>query len=463
MPQINLASQFYTRSDRGLPPEKLVNMMQEARPDGRTVLIATAGQTPFTIVGSAVRGMMQIDGVLGGDLIVVGSTEVYRVTQAGAVSTIGAITAPSTARIATSLTETVAVIDGSAYQILAGGVNQLLDPDLGQVIDVVYGAGLFVYVEKDSDRIKWSEVLNAGVIGSASFATAEKRPDQLRGCAMVGEDLVLFGHETLEIWGATGDITAPFQPRSGATSSIGCASRDSIITFNDDQVGNRVGWLANDRTIRVSTGGGVQNITPFSLAEELSALSDDEIRAVYGFTWSEEGRNLVAWNLPASTWVIDFGSGLWHKRAFLDERLAVRCATEAWGKQIAGRSDTNALAVIDSRERFDMGNPIVRNWTGSVPLDNDAFPIDTLTVRMARGDDPDVSAERYIWMRYSDTRGRIWSDWQRRSLGAQGLYRSSVEWGPCGAAESPGRVFEFEIRDPYRPTVSAIFVNEVKA
>ena len=463
MPQINLASQFYARSDRGLPPEKLVNMVQEQRPDGRTALISTAGVTPFTVVGSAIRGMMQMDGVLSGDLVVVGETAVYRVTQAGVVSTIGAISAPSKARIATSLTETVAVIDGNAYQILSGGVNQLLDPDLGQVIDVVYGAGLFIYVEKDSDRIKWSEVLNAGVIGSASFATAEKRPDRLRGCAMVGEDLVLFGYETLEVWGATGDIAAPFQPRSGATSSIGCASRDSIVTFNDDAVGNRVGWLANDRTIRINTGGGAQNVTPFSMAEELGTLTEDEVRAVYGYTWSEEGRNLVAWNLPNSTWVFNVSTGLWNKRASLEGPLAVGCTAEAWGKQIVGRTDSNALGIFDVRERYDMGNVIVRNWTGSIPIDSDAYPIDTLTLRMALGEDPDVDTERFIWMRYSDTRGRIWSDWQKRSLGVQGNYRSSVEWGPCGAAEAPGRIFEFEIRDAYRPTVSAIFVNEVKA
>lgn len=463
MGQINLASQFYTRSDRGLPPEKLVNMVQEQRPDGRTALIATGGCTPFSVVGSAIRGLLQMDGVLGGDLVVVGSSAVYRVTSAGSVSTVGSITAPSLARIATSLTETVAVIDGNAYQILSGGVNQLLDPDLGQVVDVVYGAGLFVYVEKDSDRIKWSEVLNAGVIGSASFATAEKRPDRLRGCAMVGEDLVLFGYETLEIWAATGDITAPFQPRSGATSSIGCASRDSITTFNDDQVGNRVAWLANDRTIRINTGGGAQNITPFSLAEELGTLTDSQIKAVNGYTWSEEGRNLVAFTLPASTWVYNVSTGLWNKRSSLDGPLAISSVVEAWGKQIAARTDSNALGIMDPRERYDMGNIIVRNWTGSVPVDSDAFPIDTLTLRMALGDDPDVDTERFVWMRYSDTRGRIWSDWQRRSLGIQGNYRSSVEWGPCGASEAPGRVFEFEIRDAYRPTVSAIFINEVKA
>lgn len=461
--QIDLASQFYTRSDRGLPPEKLVNMVQEPRPDGRTALIATGGCTPFTIVGSAIRGLFQMDGVLGGDVIVIGASAVYRVTSAGVVSTIGAISAPSIARIATSLTETVAVIDGNAYQILSSGVNQLLDPDLGQVIDVVYGAGLFIYVEKDSDRIKWSEVLNAGVIGSASFATAEKRPDRLRGCAMVGEDLVLFGYETTEIWGATGDITAPFAPRSGATSSIGCASRDSITPFNDDQVGNRVAWLANDRTIRISMGGGAQNVTPFSLAEELSTLTNDQLLAVNGYTWSEEGRNMVAFTLPASTWVMDVGTGLWHKRSTLDGPLAINSTTEAWGKQLVGRMDSNALGVMDTRERYDMGNIIVRNWTGTVPIDSDAFPIDTLTTRLALGDDPDVDTERFIWMRYSDTRGRIWSDWQRRSLGEQGRYRSSVEWGPLGAAEAPGRIFEFEIRDPYRPTVSAIFVNEVKA
>jgi hypothetical protein len=466
MPELIMSRQSYERRDRGFPPERLVNMFVEGREGARPALLACSMAAPFSVLSAsagAVRGVFQMDGVLGGDVIAVTDSQALRVTKAGAATVIGTLPAPDRARIATSLTETIVVAGNNAYQVLSGGVSELLDPDLGDVVDVGYIAGRFVYVEKDSDRIKWSDVLSAGVVGSASFATAEGKPDRLRGLAIVGEDLVLLGYETVEIWGVTGDATLPFQPRSGARAGVGCASRDSIVVSGDSAVGNRVSWLGDDRTIRMSTGGGAEVISTPAIHERLAKLSDDELAQVNSFAWTEEGRWFVAVQTGVETMVYDLSTGLWHQRESLAGVWSVGCACQAWGQCVVGRDDARVLGLLSVTERFDFGERVQRGWTAVLPLDFDAYPVEVLAVRIARGDDPDVATEREIWMRYSDDRGNTWSSWMAASLGSQGAYQSSVTWGPLGCADAPGRVFEFEVRDPFRPTVTAAFVNEVKA
>lgn len=458
--------QSFERRDRGFPPERLVNVFLEAREGARPALLSCSMATPFSVLSGsagAVRGVFQMDGVLSGDLIAVTDTQALRVTPLGAATVLGPLPAAGPVRIATSLTETVVVSGTTAYQVLATGVAALIDPDLGLVVDVAYIAGRFVFVEANSDRIKWSEVLNAGVIGSASFATAEGKPDRLRGLAVLGEDLVLFGHETVEIWGVTGDATVPFAPRSGSRAGVGCASRDSIVVAGDSAVGNRVAWLGDDRTIRMSTGGGAEVISTAAVHELLGKLTDAQLAAVNGFSWSEEGRWHIAFQTGTHTIVFDVSTGLWHERASLTGPWRASCACAAWGRTVVGLVDAPALGVLNVSERFDFGARVQRSWTAVLPLDTDAYPVEVLALRIARGDDPDVATVRTIWMRYSDDRGNTWSDWMASDLGVQGTYRSSVSWGPLGCADAPGRVFEFEVRDPFRPTVTAAFVNEVKA
>ena len=465
MPRAELATQHSTSDLRGLPPQYLVNARAKARDNGRSAVVATSGVVPFAAFDGTggIKGLFQMDGVLGGDLVTITSTAVYRTTKAGVTSLIGAITAPEKCRIAASVTEIIVVTGGNAYQVVSGGVNQLLDPDLGFVVDVVYLAGVFVYVSKDSDRIKWSEVLNGAVIAPASFATAESKPDRLRGCAVVADDLVLLGYETTEVWGKTGVITAPFQPRDGSISSIGCASLHSIVTFGDSGAGNRVAWLGNDRIIRSSSGGGAEQISNQSLNEELQGLSEAELEAVNAFSFNEDGAWFVCYQLPNTTWVFDVSLALWHTRSGLDTPWLVNSACEAWGKQIVGRADVNAVGYLDAETETDFNERIRRVFSAYFPNDAGYLPISSVTLRTSLGRNAIVATDALIWLDWSDNRGETWFTKRSKSLGLQGNYKSSVSWSPCGSTRNVGRVFRFEITDPYSLTISSVVINEVMA
>jgi hypothetical protein len=54
-----------------------------------------------------------------------------------------------------------------------------------------------------------------------------------------------------------------------------------------------------------------------------------------------------------------------------------------------------------------------------------------------------------IEMRYSDDKGRTWTDWRPRSLGGMGRYSERPTWTRLGTIRRFGvRVFEFRMTDP---------------
>lgn len=465
MPQIKLSTQHLGKSSHGYLPEYLVNMRAQLRDNGHLSLVSVAGVTQFATIGATsqpVAGLFQMDGILDNDAVVVMPNAVFRVNESGVATSIGAISVVDRVRIAASLTQIVVVSGGNAYEVLSSGVTQITDVDLGEISDVVYAAGLFVFVEKDSDRVKWSEVLDAKTIRAESFATAEGRPDRLRGLANLGEDLVLFGYETTEIWGKTGDINAPFQVRSGSLNSTGCASRDSIVEIGSDNTANFVSFLGNDRIVRLLSGAGAEKISSAALNEELQTLANADLEAVYGFSWAEDGYWFLCYQLPNTTWVYDVSNQVWHTRAdILGNPWSVGTSCEAWGQTVFGNSVVNKIGLndIDSRSVFD--ERFGKTFTAIFPNEMGRSAINSVSLKVALGLNDDVGVERFIWVRWSDDRGNNWASWRRKSLGVQGSYKSSVSWSPCGSTVNAGRVFQFEMRDPYNFTVNAAFVNEV--
>lgn len=468
MAQAKLAKQHSNGGTwRGFPPETLINVRPFLRDDNRLSLVSTSGLKAFTNIGTGnqgIKGLFQADGVLNGDIIVVTSTKVYRVSSLGIVTEIGNIVANGRCRFAASVTELVIVVDGKAYQVTeASGVNQLLDSDLSDVSDVVYTAGIFVFLKTNTDRILFSDVLNAGVIGAASWATAESKPDHIVGLASIGGDIAIIGTETIEIWGKTGSSTLPFQARDGYLINVGCASRDSIMTLGDGSVGGRIVWLCSDRTIRISDTGQGDIISSSAVQEELELLTKEELSQVYLFNWAEEGITFIGLQMPDTTWVYDASLKLWHKRDCNPDKWAVGFVVNAWGKNVFGNIFTDSIGYIDVLEKTNLGDPIRKVFSAYLPTDSGITPINSISLKLALGIDSQPDVERHIWMRYSDNRGNTWSNWRQKSLGVQGNFKSSVTWQPCGATKNVGRIMEFEITDPYVLSISSVFINEIGA
>jgi hypothetical protein len=98
------------------------------------------------------------------------------------------------------------------------GLISIQTPDGLQVDELGYISGYVVVVpsagQTTNGRFYW---IDAGeiFIDGLNFATAERTPDGINAVRVIGDNLWLFGPNSVEVWYATGDLTAPFKRVQG--------------------------------------------------------------------------------------------------------------------------------------------------------------------------------------------------------------------------------------------------------
>jgi hypothetical protein len=75
---------------------------------------------------------------------------------------------------------------------------------------VAFIGSLFVFVRSGSGKFYWSAPLDGRTVDALDFATAEREGDQLLDLATVGDNLLLLGQDSTELWEHTGETDLPF-------------------------------------------------------------------------------------------------------------------------------------------------------------------------------------------------------------------------------------------------------------
>ena len=100
-------------------------------------------------------------------------------------------------------------------------ISELTDADLPDCMDVVYLGGRYVWLTTDGESIFWSAVDDAGNVTALTFFDAEARPDKNRALAVIGEDLFVFGEESIQRFRNIGGASQPFINVSNSVIPIG--------------------------------------------------------------------------------------------------------------------------------------------------------------------------------------------------------------------------------------------------
>jgi hypothetical protein len=148
---------------------------------------------------------------------------------------VAAITPGAIGNTIVTTTTSAAAAWSSATLIAGGGASftQVYTPDGVGIKSVAYIGGFIICVGAQgygvNGRFYW---INPGeiTIDPLNFATAERAPDGLVSCRVVGDQLYLFGTDTTEVWSLTGDSFAPFTRIQGRSFDHG------IIDGTDVQI-----------------------------------------------------------------------------------------------------------------------------------------------------------------------------------------------------------------------------------
>lgn len=451
--------QLGTQSNPGREPHagvaRMVNMYAEEAGEGGKVMAPlwpVAGLTDFATLasGGATRAMLSLDT----EVLVVSNRTLYRVDAAGTATLVGGIASDGHVTMArngrTSGVQVGIVCDGLYYIYAAGVLTQINDPDLQPPNSICYVGSYFVFTSP-SGRITISEIEDGTAIDGLDFATAERNPDGLLIGKPRGNEIVLFGSRSTEIWQQVDGGDFPFLPAH--TLNVGALADGTVVeasVVTKGSVTDTIIWAATDATgkyagVCMLAGFTAQKISHHAVDRAIAGETDPN--TITATAHIDRGHGFVTFSGTDWTWEFDTATGLWHERESDGGRWRVSHCATLGTRTIAGDATLGQLYVLDPDAEDEAGDELVctiqtpplAKFPNRIEV-NELFLDAVPGVGLATGADEDVTPQ--VAMQWSAD-GQTWSAELSRALGAQGRTSTQVMWTRLGTQKAHGRSYRF--------------------
>lgn len=445
MPVMDLSPSHHERR-KGLPRLRAVNVLWDGAVGaffGRPALIEIAelGTGP-------IRGMFAQAGLFEGDRFIYsggqlfrGAAIIYTGPGSGAVRFAGGEDGDADCLVWCD--------GGQVWRYDGTAVTQVDIPDATDIFDVVYFGSRFVFFAANG-RFYFSGINDPETIDGDSFETAEARPDGFLRAVVSGNQMFVFGPETVEVFYLSGDVDAPYAPDTGARLDFGAYSSDLVHQYQ-----GRVWFVSATRQV-IALGSG--QIGDDSVLE---ALGRAELGETSLCTILVDGQPLlVLTDKVAGSFVFDGARWYrWHRtgRASLNIAGALNVGAVSY----AGDMSSGKVYRLDNRLHADTGAAIERVVSCYRPLSGGRVRNVNVMLQCARGAGSLAVPEPSVEMRYSDDMA-TWSEWAIQPLGGHGQYGQRPVWRALGHMRPPGRVYEFRCCDDVEFAPQAAVADEVR-
>lgn len=454
MVAIPFGANAYRRNVGEFSETRLVNQYLEVGSDESVRLIGRPGLVSSYSAGNGpVQGIYAQPGTFNGDLFTVSAGALYR---AGA--SVGALSAPSRVSMASSELQLLVATGSAMYCYDGTAVTLVAFPDAAGENSVVYFAGLFIVARTGTEKFYWSAVLDGLTWDSLSFASAERKPDNLVGLIVVGDELWMAGENSWEFWVPTGNADAPLERIEGRVYDRGAVNRDAITNYD-----NTAAWVGQDKI--VYRGGPVpQRISDFGVEERLAETDPADIN-IWSFKWN--GHEFLMVNTAQGTFAYDAATKQWAEFKSWN-RTGWRAHIGAMvGSVLYAGDDTNGtIWTLSQAQLLDGADPIERISSAIVRKTGAPAPLNSVHVDISPGQTPYLTgqgAAPELELRLSRDGGKTYGGWRTAPIGAQGDYRRRTFWTRCGLIDEPGIAMEFRTTDPAPWTLSGVRINELSA
>lgn len=422
---------------------KLINCTAEqATPDSgnQIVLRRMPGIDSFATAGSNIRGAH----VFNGEAYTVSDTSLFKVDNAGNVTTIGTIPGTGLVNMDANNTTLVIVTNPDAYSTDGATVSQITDSvftGFGGASDVGYIDGFLVFTVPDS-RTAFVSGLNALTFNALDFTSIDGSTDKLVGLIVDHREVIFLKERTTELFYNPGDIAVGFPLRRSPAGylEIGCASADTAA-----KLGGAVYWLANDNTVRQLSGSSPSIISTVGIAKFITDASQ-----AFGFAYTFEEKHYYVLTVPGATLEYDILAKEWHNReTFTKDNWDVLSVLEAYGSLLAFNSQTGEVGKLSNSIRAEWGDIQKISWTyQEVEADGLRVLHDRLEISMAtgvgitsgQGSNPEIELE------ISEDGGKTFYSFEVRELGKIGEYLTRIVFHKLGS--SYNRVYRVGLTDP---------------
>jgi hypothetical protein len=465
----------------GFPDVLPINMiveetpLREERPFAayvglREVHYSRPALVSFANLGAGpVRGVFQAPGCYGAGLFIVSGTTAYNVSTGASC---GTIAGRDRVRWAASESQMALVASGVAYLFDGTNFNAIVSASLPPVSDVAWLDGRFVFMAQGSDVFWFSEIAAASDVTGLDFAEAEAFADVNVGCAILNEELVIFGTQSVEFWGAgtsSGDVITPFQPNGTPPFQRGCIARDTIA-FAD----NSLFWVADDKVV-YRIGNVPQRISSSSIEDKIRQCATPGAMSALVMTF--EGHEFYVLNIPgvgsfaydisrvgtqAQAYGSSYERGEWQEwTSWGRTQFRGQVAGMMAGVAYVGDDTTNDLWVMEVGAYADAGGPFTRQASAFIKVEEGTPRCLNIVLHGVVGQGNAVSPgnDPVVEMRWSDDQGRTFAPWRAAALGPQGKYRTRALWQRLGLLRAPGRLVQVRCSDPVNVVFSHLELN----
>lgn len=471
--RIGFCSGSYTSKSSAIADEECINFYPETL-ESQGVTIQKRGYggvgadtprclygTPGTVVYATlpeqpVRAQEEING----RRFAVGGTQFCEVNADASVTVRGSIASDNgPVSIAISNIQLLIVSAGLCYCFTLAD-NTLIDVTAqlaGVPMQCKYSDGYFIVCFKDSNKFQMSQILDGTTWPGLLVNEVSVFPENISSIEVDHRELWVFGLQHSQPYQDTGsdevfDVIPGALIEKGSGSTFGpCKLDNSIFWIDQDERGGRTAWRANGYVPqRVSTH-----------AVEYALASYPSISGLVSYAYQDAGHLFWVLYIPGTdcSWVYDVAENLWSKRAQWDGVSWFPHASQnhiySGGKHLVGDWNTANIYEMNLAYYDDAGTairrlrrtPIISNEMEWITFPEIIIDFDTglgPQPPLTDGDGNERPPEAML--RWSDDRGKTWSNVHTRGCGFAGQYKARVRWLRCG--RSRYRVFELSVSDP---------------
>lgn len=313
------------------------------------------------------------------------------------------------------------------------------------------------------DRWYFSDLSDGSSWQSLSFATAESKPDPLRGHVNSHDNILFLGTKSLEFWTATGDPDLPFQRAAGSSQERGCLAEASIV-----QLDNTIFFLGDDRVVYKVLDFRPVRASDHGIERWLASLTLAECHAARAFSYTDGGHYFYCLSAGDETHVLDvtmsqqFEVAVWHDRTSNDGRWWPQWFMECYGIKF-GLAENGLLGSISTTIYTEFDASIYWLFTiGPFAKEDMHTTCTSVTLLCTTGSTASATADPAIELRVSKNLGRTWYSKGMRTLGKMGDYLRRICWRRIGEfPATTGGTLEFSGQRYYDFCVMDV-VGEIK-
>lgn len=320
---------------------------------------------------------------------------------------------------------------GLLYLCTETSVQQVTDPDLGTVLDVIWIDGF--YMTTDGAYLVVTDLNDPFAVNPLKYGSSEADPDPIVALLKLRNEAVAVNRHTIEFFDNIGGSLFPFQRIEGAQIQKGAVGTNACCVYEE-----AVAFLGSGKNENLSVYVGNNGVTVKVGTDEidmiLSGYSDLELAGSIVEARSDGAYRLLYVHLPDRTLVYDgtasqeLKAPVWHVLTTATsgfsayEAAGFTLVNNEWfcgyGNKV-GRLDKSVSTHWGRKVRWEFGTIILYN-EGKGALFHE-LELVALTGSVA------VGGEAYISSSYS-VDGVVWSQDRIISAGANGQRGKRLVW-----------------------------------